>query len=137
MVTVSGAASLIYQVAWMRRLVLVFGSTTLATSTVLVAFLGGLAVGAWIWGRAADHQPRWSLAIFALVEAGTGFYGLISPWVFGRMESLYVAAYPGLATRQGVFLGVQFVLSALVILPPAILMGGSVWVAQCRCWRGG
>ncbi len=126
MVTASGAASLIYQVAWMRRLVLVFGSTTLATSTVLVAFLGGLAVGAWVWGRAADRQPHWSLALFALAEAGTGFYGLISPWVFGRMESLYVAAYPGLATRQGLFIGVQFVLSALVILPPAILMGGSV-----------
>ncbi len=59
MVTASGAASLIYQVAWMRRLVLVFGSTTLATSTVLVAFLGGLAVGAWVWRHPMRERRRW------------------------------------------------------------------------------
>ena len=40
----SGAASLIYQIVWMRRLALVFGNTTLATSTVLAAFLAGLAI---------------------------------------------------------------------------------------------
>ncbi len=135
MVTASGAASLIYQVVWMRRLVLVFGSTTLATSTVLVAFLGGLAVGAWVWGQAADRHPAWSLAVFALIEAGTGLYGLVSSWVFGGMDAVYLAAYPGLAARQDLFIGVQFVLSALVILPPAILMGGSVpllarWMAS-------
>ncbi len=126
MVIGSGVASLVYQVVWMRRLVLVFGSTTLATSTVLVAFLGGLAIGAWVWGTTADRRPGWALAVFALVEAATGLYGLASPWLFDGIERLYLAAYPVLAQRQGLFIGVQFVLSALVILPPTILMGGSV-----------
>src|SRR5438093_3378888 len=51
----SGAASLIYQIVWMRRLALVFGNTTLATSTVLAAFLAGLAIGTVLWGRWADR----------------------------------------------------------------------------------
>jgi hypothetical protein len=60
----SGAASLAYQIVWMRRLVLVFGSASLATSTVLVVFLGGLALGAWVWGRAADRHTTWALSIY-------------------------------------------------------------------------
>src|SRR5689334_3655220 len=41
--TLSGAAGLVYEVLWSRRLTHVFGSTTLAVSTVLAAFMGGLA----------------------------------------------------------------------------------------------
>ena len=41
----SGASGLIYQVIWMRQLTLIFGSTVFATSTVLTAFMGGLALG--------------------------------------------------------------------------------------------
>ena len=47
----SGATGLIYEVLWMRMLGLVFGATTLAVSTVLVAFMGGLALGSALAGR--------------------------------------------------------------------------------------
>jgi len=122
----SGAASLVYQVAWMRRLVLVFGSTTLATSTVLAAFLGGLAVGAWFWGRVADRRPSAALGVYGLVEAGIGLYALASPLVFHAAQALYLGLYPVVAGRPGAFVGVQFVLSVLVILLPAALMGGTL-----------
>lgn len=123
---VSGIASLVYQIVWMRRLVLVFGSATLATSTVLAVFLGGLAVGAWVWGRVADRHAGRALTIYGLVEAAIGFYALASPWAFWGIERVYLALYPGLESRPGWYAGVQFVLSALVILPPAALMGGTV-----------
>ncbi len=90
--TASGALALIYQVVWMRRLVLVFGSTTLATSAVLVAFLGGLAIGAWLWGRVADRWPAHGTKIFGLVEAGTGLYVLASARVLKVIEGVYLAA---------------------------------------------
>jgi spermidine synthase len=122
----SGAASLVYQVAWMRRLVLVFGSTTLATSTVLAAFLGGLAVGAWFWGRMADRRPGAALGVYGLVEAGIGLYALASPLIFRAAEAVYLGLYPVVAPRPGAFVGVQFVLSVLVILLPAALMGGTL-----------
>ena len=41
----SGASALIYQVLWMRLLALVFGVTVHAASTVLAAFMMGLALG--------------------------------------------------------------------------------------------
>jgi spermidine synthase len=45
---VSGIAGLIYQVLWLRRLSLVFGVTVYAASTVLAAFMAGLAIGSAI-----------------------------------------------------------------------------------------
>ena len=47
----SGATGLIYEVLWMRMLGLVFGATTLAVSTVLAAFMGGLALGSALAAR--------------------------------------------------------------------------------------
>ena len=41
----SGAAGLIYEVVWARQLVLVFGNTSQAVSTILTGFFGGLALG--------------------------------------------------------------------------------------------
>ena len=49
----SGAAALVYEVAWMRLLTLQMGHTVAATSTVLAAFMCGLALGGWLGGLAA------------------------------------------------------------------------------------
>ena len=122
----SGAASLTYQIVWMRRLALVFGSTTLATSTVLAAFLGGLAIGAWLWGRLADSRPQSALTFFAIIEIATGIYGFLSLPVFRIVQAMYLAVYPSLADHASLFMGVQFILSALAILLPTILMGASL-----------
>ncbi|MGQ0550661.1 MAG: fused MFS/spermidine synthase [Armatimonadota bacterium] len=122
----SGASALVYQVVWMRRLVLVFGSTTLATSTVLVAFLGGLAIGAWLWGQVADRHPGRGLWIFGLVEAATGAYGLASVWILSVVERAYVIEYPAVENLPRVYVGLQFVLGAIAVLPAAVLMGGTV-----------
>ena len=51
----SGAAGLMYEVVWSRQLVLVFGNTTQAVSTILTGFFGGLAIGSFVGGRLADR----------------------------------------------------------------------------------
>ena len=43
----SGAAGLMYEVVWSRQLVLVFGNTTQAVSTILTGFFGGMAIGVY------------------------------------------------------------------------------------------
>lgn len=53
----SGAAGLVYQVAWVRLLGLVFGVTIHAISTVLAAFTGGLAIGSVAGGRLGSPSP--------------------------------------------------------------------------------
>src|SRR2546422_6196506 len=54
----SGATGLIYEVLWARMLGLVFGATTLAVSTVLASFMGGLALGSALAGRVAARLQR-------------------------------------------------------------------------------
>src|SRR4051795_3361279 len=54
----SGAAALIYEVTWTRLLTLNMGHTVAAVSTVLAAFMGGLAAGAWLAGRFPVAQAR-------------------------------------------------------------------------------
>jgi len=49
--TVVGHEGLIYEVAWVRSLELIFGTIRSPIATVLAAFMGGLALGARGWGR--------------------------------------------------------------------------------------
>lgn len=78
LIAASGAAALVYQVAWTRSLALVFGVSSHAAGTVLAAFLGGLALGAFILGGAADRSAR-PLRLYALLEAGIGLDALAFP----------------------------------------------------------
>src|ERR1700730_10103097 len=77
----SGFSSLIYQVVWTRILVLIFGSTTFATATVLSIFMGGLALGSFIAGRYSDRL-RNPLLWYGILEGVIGFWALLAPILF-------------------------------------------------------
>ena len=54
-----GISALIYEVTWVRLLSLDFGVSVYAVSAVLTAFMAGLALGSWRFGRlAARLAPR-------------------------------------------------------------------------------
>ena len=66
----SGMTALIYQVAWMRELRLVFGISTAASAAVLAIFLGDWAreAGSWdaartprrgLWSSTGGWSSRW------------------------------------------------------------------------------
>jgi len=92
--TLSGAAGLVYEVLWSRRLTHVFGSTTLAVSTVLAAFMGGLAAGSYAFGSWADRRPRRALTAYGLLELGVGAFGLAVPLLLRAVETIYLALAP-------------------------------------------
>lgn len=119
----SGVAGLIYQIIWRRWLSLVFGSTTFATSTVLAIFMGGLALGSFIFGRAADRIKR-PLMGYALLQVGIGVYGLFIPFLLKLVQPMYLSV-----ARSWEFSGFYniflFFLSALILILPAIFMGGT------------
>src|SRR5213083_2530196 len=52
----SGATGLIYELLWVRLLYQAFGSTIQSVTTVVAAYMGGLGLGAWLWGRRADRH---------------------------------------------------------------------------------
>ena len=122
----SGAASLVYLLVWMHSFVLVFGDTALVTLALAVTFIGGLTIGTWIGGRLADCRPHLSLIAFGAIEIAAGLYGFASLWIFHLVASQHPAVYPSSADHGHFLTGVQLTLSALVMLPPAILMGGSL-----------
>ena len=65
----SGLAALVYQTAWTRQFALVFGTSEAAVAAVLAAYMGGLALGAWlIERRIRSHPPAG--AVVRRMEAG-------------------------------------------------------------------
>ena len=79
----SGATGLIYEILWARMLGLVFGATTLAVSTVLAAFMGGLALGSAFAGRLAQRITK-PVAAYGWMEIAIALYALLVPFLFLR-----------------------------------------------------
>src|SRR2546426_9644778 len=87
---IAGASGLIYEVAWVRSLELVFGATSFAVATVLAAFMGGLALGSWLMGTAAARLERYHpLRIYAALEGLIGVAGLLVPVALRALLPLY------------------------------------------------
>lgn len=123
----SGATSLVYQVLWLRQLILIFGSTQFATSTVLSTFMAGLALGAFVAGRKFRGSAMHPLAVYGWLEIGIGIYALIVPFLFRSLSPIYQVIWDAGAADSFVILSLaKFAGIALVLLPPTILMGASL-----------
>lgn len=123
----SGATGLVYEVVWLRELVLVLGSTLFATSAILSTFMGGLALGSFLAGRVADRSRRSALALYGILEIGIGIYALLTPFLFDALVPAFRLAWH--AGGEHSFLAfslVKFVGVAVVLLPPTVLMGASL-----------
>ena len=122
---VSGGAALVYQVVWSRMLSAVFGVTAFAVATVLVSFMGGMALGAAILGTRADRVAR-PLRMFALLEAGIGVYAVLMPWLLAGMDAALVALWPSLPESFVVRSAIRFVGSLALLIVPTMLMGATL-----------
>ncbi len=122
----TGLTGLAYELVWIRLLILAFGSTQFAVTTVLVTFMAGLALGSFIFGRFVDkyHSP---LKVYAGIEILLGIYCILSPLVFSLVREIYLFTSP--STAAGVHAGFeasQFMLSFLALIVPTTLMGGTL-----------
>jgi spermidine synthase len=116
----SGAAALVYQVAWQRMLVIFSGADVHAATIVVAAFMAGLGCGSLGGGQIADRvSRRTSLTLFAAAELAVAGFGLVSPTVF----------YDFLYARLGpieIGLGATALLLMFALLWPTFLMGASL-----------
>ena len=80
----SGATSLVYEVLWLRELILILGSTVFATSAILTAFMGGSLSARFRRGAGFDRASAAPLRIYGLLEIGIGAYALAVPFLFRR-----------------------------------------------------
>jgi len=121
----SGTSGLVYQVVWVRELVLVFGATTFAVSTVLTAFMGGLALGSYYFGRRSSHVAR-PLRLYGLLEIGIGLYGLAVPLIFAALPSVYHLFWRWFHLSFFALSLVRFIFAAAVLIIPTALMGATL-----------
>jgi spermidine synthase len=121
----SGCAGLVYEICWIRRASLVFGSTTLAVSTVIAIFFLGLALGSELFGRNAARIER-PLRAFAILELAVGGLALLTLPAFAAADALYGAVYPALSESRALLHASRIVIAALILLPPTVLMGGTL-----------
>ncbi|HYP27733.1 MAG TPA: fused MFS/spermidine synthase [Blastocatellia bacterium] len=121
----SGMSGLIYQVVWVRELVLVFGATTFAVSTVLTAFMGGLALGSYYFGRRAQRF-RDPLKVYGALEIGIGAYGILVPLIFAALPIIYQPFWERLHVSFLALSVTRFVFAALVLILPTALMGATL-----------
>ncbi len=121
----SGAAGLVYQVAWGKALGLVFGNTVYAIATVLAVFMGGLALGSAWWGRRSERAAN-PVTLYGWMELAIAAAGALSLLGLSGVRSLYISAYPFVAGSTPALLALRFTGSAMVLLLPTFLMGGTL-----------
>src|SRR5262249_4342961 len=129
----SGAAVLLYEIAWTRLLTLLMGHTVAAASTALAAIMGGLALGSWAGGRA---QGRWTsadktvraLSAYAALEMLVALAAFTLPFLLSATAPALAWGYAD--GQSAVRLGVMRAALALLLVGlPATAMGATFPIA--------
>jgi len=118
----SGFSALVYEVAWTRVLSQVFGTTVYAFSSMLTAFLIGLALGSYLFGRYADSS-RNLLFLFCALQVAIGASVLLLTPLFGYMPVLAVGIYGRFWDKFWVLQTFELIVCTYLMLIPTILMG--------------
>jgi predicted membrane-bound spermidine synthase len=128
----TGFSGLVYEVAWQKYLATLLGAQSEATAAVLGLYLGGLALGYAVFGRVTDRvvaradargeAPR-LFFVYGLVEAAIGVYAQLFPWVFTGAQKVSFLAPTG---HPALSFSFDVVLTALMLVPPTVLMGGTI-----------
>jgi len=125
----SGFAALLYQMAWMRQLSTVFGTSELAVATVLAAYMAGLALGASIAARVVDRVRR-PILVYGLLEASIAISAIAVPLLLQLAAVAYALMFGGLqqppdatGPGQSVF---YLVVTFMVLVVPTACMGATL-----------
>ncbi len=132
--TLSGATSLILQVVWVRRLIGVFGASSLAIATVLATFMAGLAIGSWLGGRWADRLVRSSARpptnnpffYYGVAEVVVGVSALFILPLIDHYAGANAWLWQQLGGTPWLLACARFFLTATVLLVPTTAMGATL-----------
>jgi spermidine synthase len=123
--TLSGCVALLYEVVWTRLLTLHLGHTVAAASTVLAAFMGGLATGALAAGaRSNSITAPVALRTYAAIEIGVAAYALCIPSLLRLAQLLLAAAYDD-GNGGWRFAALRMSVAVVIVGIPASAMGAT------------
>jgi spermidine synthase len=120
----SGFLALLYEVAWSRALILVFGTSIYAFATMLTTYLLGLAFGSIVLGRFTDrvHNPIVLLAILQMVIGASVFF--TTP-IIGRLPDYFMTFFSNKNISWGTVAFTEFIVCFLIIIIPTFASGAS------------
>src|SRR5688572_5044448 len=118
----SGFTGLIYESIWSHYLKLFLGAAAFAQSFVLAAFMGGMALGAWIASRASRRMGN-LLKAYGWIEAAIGLAALVFHELFVALTQLSLDhVIPALGSPLAVEV-YKYSLCGLLIVPQTVLLG--------------
>src|SRR5947199_143892 len=123
----SGGTALVYEVVFLRMLGLVFGHTVHAVATVLIVFMGGLALGSALFGGLTP-RIRSPIQAYGWLELGIGAWAALLPMLFAWSAAWYPDLFRALGQSHAVLPWIQFALGSALLLVPTTLMGGTLAV---------
>ena len=130
----TGFSALVFEIVWIRQTSLILGVSVYAYAAVVTAFLGGGALGNWLFGRVVERIQR-PLLLNCFLQGGTAGLGLLTWVLLPNLQSLYAAVTREMMLGPAQVFLWRFLLAALILTPTAILMGGTLpalgrWLAQ-------
>jgi len=123
----SGVAGLIYETAWTREFAFLFGTSELAVSAVLAAYMTGLASGAAIAARLA-HRIRRPVLAYGLLELGIAISALLVPYGIRALTAVYLRWLGGLDAPPetiGLATALFHLAGAFIVMVPCTAMMGA------------
>jgi len=118
----SGFTGLIYESVWSHYLRLFLGAAAFAQSFVLAAFMGGMALGAWLASRWSARLKN-LLATYGWIEAGIGLAALIFHEAYVALTGYSLDhVIPALGSPEAVEI-YKYSLCAALIVPQTVLLG--------------
>ncbi len=123
-VGVSGFCALALEVFWTRALVFFLDNSTHAFTTILTAFLLGIAIGSFIIARFIDTRKK-LVAWFGVIEILIGVCAVLAIPILSRSTSVF-QSMAGASLDSWLpwkWMGMRFIKTLSVMLVPTILMG--------------
>jgi spermidine synthase len=122
----SGFSSLLYEVVWMRRFSLFFGSDVYSAALTLAAFMGGLTIGSLLAARYVDRL-RNTLILYGAIEIAIGIYALCFPTFLGlfsnQLRYVYQTFFELAPWRYN---GFRILVASVILLIPTTMMGATL-----------
>ena len=118
----SGATSLVLEIVWAKKLSYVLGNTLYGSSTVVAAFMAGLALGAYL-SRLTRFRTLPPIKLYASLQVLIAIGGFISIPVIDLVEPLFAWLYQSLSQTHSIFLLVRFSVVFVLVAAPVTLMG--------------
>jgi spermidine synthase len=123
---VSGLTSFAYEIYWTRSLVFVLGNSTYALTTMLTAFISGIALGGYLARLVVDRVVD-RLALFGWIQVLIALSSAVAlPVLFAFLEPQTIRLFLGESTGEvGQLTVARFGIALLVMLVPATLIGAT------------